>query len=202
MEIQSTQISWPTTQAFVYDVFSTLRNLGLSCKSATLLTSHIALSTGWGRKVYDYNFAGMKAGTSRVCDGSASATYNPYSCLWGSEFINGVRVDALMPFRSYTSLESGLSAIIKNLQSARYAKAYDYLLAGNPEYFRQVGKDGWYTVSPDTMYSEMSRFYVGVMNYLNLPRGCPDSFASPALPLVLIAVSAVGLWYLITRVIK
>lgn len=146
--VDSKLTSWPTPKAFTIDVVLAGMRLGLTVQSSMLLCAHIALSTGWGKACHNWNLAGMKV-TPRQ-----EATL-PYAELRGFEWRNGKNVYAVMKWRVFDSLDAGLAAVLALLHAPRYKSALALLLAGDPEYFAEVGRNGWYTADPATTSAGM-----------------------------------------------
>lgn len=173
-------------------------NAGLSKPAAQLIAAHIALSTGWGRAVdSNYILAGIKAGPKDVCYGRPDlAKYANYACLCTFEYDKRGQPEAgcsdctpkgdiprcKHPFRKYNSLTEGLQAVLSLLNASRYAKSKAMLMAGNPEYFAQVGRDGWYTASVEKTSADMRSILKRIQGYTaNLP-----SSVGSVLPLLVI----------------
>jgi len=133
-------VSWPTRAAFVCDLYGALRWQGLEDRPARLLVAHSALSTGWGRAVDNYRLAGIKAREEE-----------PYVEARGCEIVAGVEKCWTMKWRAFATLDEGVAAWLGLLRASRYALAWSLLMAGDVEYFAEVGRRGWYTASPATV---------------------------------------------------
>jgi len=162
-EVPVNKVSWPTPRAFALDVVRGLQSLGLTFKSSKLLCAHLALSTGWGRHADNFRLAGIK------CTDPATQDYTvPRG---GFEYKNGVKVAVPgMKFRSYPTLRAGLKAVLGLLSARMYAPAKSLLLAGDPEYFAEVGRNGWYTAPVAKTSAEM-RACLAAIEKMSLPEG-------------------------------
>lgn len=161
--------SYKSRDQFLVDVYAACQRAGLSAKSARLLTAHAAHSSGYGRKLYNFNLFGIKGAPAGACPTlqerpvdnfpNASAGGNgldwghDFSCLLSWEVVNGKTVRQRMAFRAFYDLVDCIETAINTLKGARYAKTWSYLLVGDVEYFSQLGRDGWYTDSIDSVYS-------------------------------------------------
>lgn len=178
----TTPSEFSSPERFTHAVYGEAIAQGLPPAGAELLTAHVALSTGWGKAAHNYILAGIKAGAKSVCYGGTPPNMN-YVCLCTFEYTasgaaaagcsdcspkNGVP-RCKYPFKAYGSLSEGVAAILATMQASRYTASRAYLLAGNPEYFRQLGKDGWYTANPDTTYASMLKYLAQVRKYLGQP---------------------------------
>lgn len=144
-QVEVVDTSWLSPEQFSADVVGAFVRQGLSEASAQLLAAHVALSTGWGKKCHNWSLAGIKA-TSEDQD---------YVVLTGFENEGGTNVYSSMKWRAYQTLDEGAAAVVGLLQQERYAPAWQLLQAGDPEYFAEVGRDGWYTANPDSTAAEM-----------------------------------------------
>ncbi len=137
-QVAVNKISWPSRTAFVTDLVGVFQQLGLGFSSAQILTAHIALSTGWGKAADNYRLAGIKY----------NASCPNYTVVQGFENVGGQKVYSDMKWCAYDSLLEGAQAMLDLLQKPRYATSWKMLQNGDPEYFAQVGRDGWYTADP------------------------------------------------------
>lgn len=159
-EVPVVDTSWSNSEEFAEDVVDAFIRQGLSERSAFLLAAHVALSTGWGKKCHNWSLAGIKASENQ-----------PYVILTGFEYEDGTNVYSKMKWRAFNSLDEGAAAVIGLLRQPRYASAWSMLQAGNPEYFAEVGRNGWYTASPESTAAEMSRRYNQIVKWLGTPAG-------------------------------
>lgn len=174
--VSTIPVSYTDPARFSRDVYAAFRHLGLSPNSALILTAHVALSTGWGKSMDNYMLTGIKAGNACVCSGTCLPSYSgPYICKKGFEYINGKKVDAVMPFRAYKTLDEGAAATLSLLKSSRYAKSYAFLMAGDTRYFRQLGADGWYTADPSEVESGCLSRMKTIAKYLGTSTSTPSS---------------------------
>lgn len=184
------KIAYSDPKAFAIDVYKACLRLNLPPKAAILLTSHICLSTGYGRSVDNWRLAGIKAGNACVCAGTCAATYaGDYTCASGFEYVNGVRVDSIMPFRSYRTLDEGLAAVIALLKGSRYVRSWSYLMAGDQNYYAQLGRDGWYTASTTSVDASCRSIQKHVEAYVVGIK--PDNFfRNASLAVLVVGISA------------
>ena len=151
-QVPINKISWPTREAFVRDVHPAIMRLGLGPTAASILTAHIALSTGWGKAADNYRLAGIKA----------SSEDQNYTVVSGTEYKNGIETPKTpMKWRSFNSLDEGVAAVVGLLRRectpgrlGCYASSWAYLTAGSTDYFRQLGADGWYTAPPNVVAAD------------------------------------------------
>lgn len=179
--VKNTAFSNPAT--FARAVYGAFRRQGQPRSAALLLTAHVAVSTGWGRGLYNWILAGIKAGPSGACYGTAPVTYSgDYVCLCTFERTgsgnwaqgcsdcspkNGIP-RCRHPFRAYTSIDAGAAGMLGVLSQSRYARSRALLSAGDQRYFAQVGVDGWYTAPISTTSAAMQRSLIQIKKYLNL----------------------------------
>lgn len=185
MQTEAILTNWTDRTAFANDVYNAFVRIGLPPQAAELFTAHSALSTGWGKSVYNWNLAGLK-----LCAG-CDYTYDWHYAL-GSEVVEGTETEKMqMQWRSFNSIDEGVAALWANLQNSRYDSARALLLAGDPEYFAEVGRNGWYTADPNQMKAEMS----SNLDYIRGVLGTGGTVeAGGLLTGVLVAV---GVWYLL-----
>jgi len=151
-------LSWNSFKGkedFTIKVYNAAIKFGLSPASAKLITAFTAHETGWGKRVMNYNLAGIKAG-----DGWKKRRY--YTSVLSDECVpcrKGLKPSNKCPkgkcierrpryFRAYRSFVDGVRGVLQVLSRKRYAKSRALLLSGDPMFFRQLGRDGWYTASP------------------------------------------------------
>lgn len=177
-EVALQKIDFGGARSFTGTVYEGLRP-HLGDAGARILTAHVALSTGWGKSVLNYNLAGMKASPSW------RAT-KPFAVARGCECVAGLMNNAdpncgcssgkgqkytMTYWRAYNSFSDGVDSLVATLRAPRYASSWNMLLQGNTEYFAQVGRDGWYTADPTKVKTSMLRFYKQVNNYLGAADG-------------------------------
>jgi len=170
--------SWSDAETFAGDVVDAFLRQGLSQKSAFLLTAHVALSTGWGKKCHNWSLAGIKATESQ-----------PYVVLTGFENESGTHVYGAMKWRAFNTIDEGAAAVIGLLKVPRYASAWFMLQAGDTNYFAEVGRNGWYTDPPESTAAEMRSRLKQIIDWL----GIPDDSAFGGL--FWAAAGAFLLWY-------
>lgn len=149
MQVAAVLTNWADHTAFAEDVYAAFVRIGLPSQAAALFTAHSALSTGWGKSVYNWNLAGLK-----LCAGCEDQ-YN-WTELLGSEDPTGQAAKMPMKWRAFNTIDDGVTALWKNLEASRYDSARAMLLAGDLEYFAEVGRNGWYAASPAQMKTEMT----------------------------------------------
>lgn len=156
------KISWSSREQFVRDVFAAATAVGLRPAAAELVVAHAALSSGWGRAADNFRLWGIK---------SVSES-DDYTIVSGTEIINGVETPKTpMKWRAFSSLQESVAAFLKLIQVARYSSAYAMLQAGDPEYFAEVGRNGWYTADPAVVKANcLTR-----LSYIQKVLGSPDS---------------------------
>jgi hypothetical protein len=182
-------VSWPTRAAFIADVSGAFMRQGLAPASAAILTAHVALSTGWGKAADNYRLAGIK-----LCSGCENQ-YD-YTVVSGTEVVNGVETPKTpMKWRSFSTLDEGAAAVVGLLRQPRYASAWAMLQAGDPEYFAEVGRNGWYTASTAQMKAEMSVNLAAITKQL----GITPAVGSDLSGLLLFGGVAWLTWWLLKR---
>jgi flagellum-specific peptidoglycan hydrolase FlgJ len=198
--VAATKINFGGSKNFALSIHASLQRAGLSDAAARLLTAHIALSTGWGKSVDNYRLAGVKADATwraskpyvvaKSCECKAGYPNDPsskYQCASGT----GQKCSS-MYWRAYNTLDDAARDLVNLLRQSRYASAYAYLVAGDPEYFAQVGRDGWYTADTAKTKASMVKNLNTINGYLG---GASDSGG------LLTAALIVGaIWYYKTHV--
>ena len=135
-----THITW--NQA--YDAITTA---GVCDKGALLLTAQWALETDRGRKMYRYNFAGIKG----------SGPEGIYCLLRTVEIKKGKRVRIYQRFRAYSVMQLGADDFVKVLKET-FPRSYAAACEGNVrKYTRTLKEEGYYTSSPWTYESALRR---------------------------------------------
>lgn len=115
--------------AFVATMLDTLGRKGLTPESSILFTAHVARETGWGKAIWNNNIGNIKTG---------SRLKGPY--FWMTD----ARKERDR-YRSYDTLDDGLEddlALIRDLP--RYQDAWAMLQNGDPNWYGQLGLDGYY----------------------------------------------------------
>lgn len=121
-----------------------------SIASLALLWAQWALETGRGKAIHCFNFGNIKA----VANGPCDWTY--YRC---NEIIGGkvVWFDPPHPascFRAYrTSVDGAYDYICFLAKKARYAKAWQQVIAGNPSAFSHELKVAGYYTADEGLYT-------------------------------------------------
>ena len=146
----TTPTSWTDHAKFARDVYAAFVRVGVPPVAAELFTAHSSLSTGWGKSVFNWNLAGMK-----LCSGCEDR-YDWHYALGAEEKDGVLQPKTQMKWRSFTSIDDGVRALWGNLQAARYASALAMILAGDTEYFAEVGRNGWYSAKPAEMKAQMT----------------------------------------------
>lgn len=197
-EVTAQKTDFGGSRGFTEAVYGAFMRAGLSDAAARILTAHSVLSTNWGKGVHNYNLAGLKASSSwrsarsyaitRGCECRAGLpdTGDP-SCVCGPG--EGQYYLSAVYWRAYNSLDEAAADFVAALQQSRYSQSYAMLLAGDTEYFAQVGRDGWYTADPAQVKSLALGRLKTVNEYLGEPSG-----GSGLLTLAIVAAVA---WYLL-----
>lgn len=182
-KVEVKRVSWSTPEAFARDVVVAFRSAGLSLGSAMLLAAHAALSTGWGGRskggLPNFMLSGIKAT-------SESQTYIE---LGGFEVVNGREVRGMMKWRAFSSLAESAGAMVRQLQVKRYKTAWDLLQAGNPDYFEEVGRCGWYTADVESTGRQMRRALAQIQQWM---AAAPSS---SGVVVLLLAAAGAALFY-------
>jgi len=192
-EVPAQKIDFGGSKGFALAVHAALMRAGLADAPARLLTAHTALSTGWGKSVDNYRLAGVKADATwraskpyvvaQSCEcavGYANDPSSKYQCAAGT----GQKCST-MYWRAYNTLDEAAKDLLATVRQARFSNAYALLLAGNVDYFAQVGRDGWYTADPATVKASAVKILATINDYL----GEADDDIGP-----LVLIGAV-LWY-------
>lgn len=194
-EVPSRTVDYGGSTGFIKAVYASYRRHGLPDGAARLLAAHASLSSGYGKKAHNYNLQGMKANASWRAS-------RAYTMLRGCECVDGLpdvgdancqcgpgkgQRYSTMYWRAFDTIDDATASVLATLRGVRYQQAYVMLLRGDPEYFAQVGRDGWYSADPTQTKTNMLRFYGVVNKTLGVP-----SDGNALGPLVL--VGAV-LWY-------
>jgi hypothetical protein len=209
-EVPIVKISYTDRGRFARDVYSAAIYNGLSPEAAIVLTAHVAGSTGWGKAVDNWRLAGMKADATW----RASKDYTVVSgceCVEGYDNVYDGSCEcdtgygqrySKMYWRSFPDLNASMASLLSLLQQSRYASAYALLLQGDPEYLAEVGRNGWYTASPDKVKSGYSAHIPKIREYVGQAEVAAEDGDSGGLGVAgIIAVAAGGyvLYKLITR---
>jgi hypothetical protein len=146
----TTPTSWTDHAKFARDVYAAFVRVGVPPVAAELFTAHSSLSTGWGKSVFNWNLAGMK-----LCSGCEDR-YDWHYALGAEEKDGVLQPKTQMRWRSFNSIDEGVRALWGNLQATRYNSARALILAGDTEYFAEVGRNGWYSAKPAEMKAQMT----------------------------------------------
>jgi len=205
-----------TRARFTHAVYNEAIRQGVSPVGAVLLTSHFALSTGFGNGAWNYMLAGVKVPNAKaVCNGTAPAPAYDFMCLCTSEKGRDGRwlpgcTDQCPPkhgrgrcrhaFRSAKSLSDGVSRVLKTMQNSRYTQLRAYLAAGSREYYRELCRAGWYTGcipsvsnpnAAEKKYRDFLAHEKAVRKYLGQAASPPPSGGG----IFFAALGLVGAWY-------
>ena len=170
-------VSYTSRETFTRDLVAAGQRQGLSLGSAAVLTAHIALSTNWGKKMDNYRVAGMKAGAewratrpytvAEACECKAGLPNRSDSrCICAEGYGQSYEKSY---WRAYESLDAAVADMLSTLRGSRYSASYQLLQAADPEYFAQVGRDGWYTADPKQLKTLMSAHLEKIYGYLGAP---------------------------------
>ena len=126
-----------------------------SPEAVALALAHTALETGRGKKMHNYNFGHLTKSKEFPGD---------FYLLQIKEQIKpGIWKLMDMKFRAYSSPLAGASDYIDFLStqnSGRYAKAYEYLLLGEPENFvTELHKQRYFTANPGPYINSVVSLY-------------------------------------------
>lgn len=120
-----------------------LASPALTKEGLGILYAHFAGETSKGVHCYNWNLGNVKHYKGSPRD------YIALKGVW--EIVNGKRVELAQSdpgswFQAFTSLDDGMSSFIQRKQTGRYAGAWPYVLAGDPEgYARALREKGYYT---------------------------------------------------------
>jgi len=200
--------SFSTFEAFVRAIHGAALQEGLSDRSARLLTAFSAHETGGGLSMWNYNIGNAKVYkwwmdnnkpyytlTSCECrtDQSADDSY----CQKNSSNVcrTGQHKRATSSFwQSYSSPREGVQAFLRQLKVSKYRQSDQYMRSGNPEFFRQLARDGWYPESPEVGYSKSLKW----LNKINTLLGGAPLVASNG-SLASIALIGFAAYFLLKR---
>jgi hypothetical protein len=76
-----------------------------------------------------------------------------------------------MYWRAYSSLDEGAHAFLAAVQQPRYRNAYQLLLAGDTEYFAEIGRAGWYSADPAEVKAGAEKRLATINDWLGEPEG-------------------------------
>lgn len=165
-EVELNWVKFDSKADFVAQVCGAALELEMIDAAAEILTAQAAHETDWGRRTMNWNLAGVKANRTwqAIRDYCVVGTKECVPCMAGEEpsaecppgqimkVVNGVA------WRAFDSATEGVNGVLTVLGYSRYAKSKSLLLAGNTDFFKQLGADGWYTASPDVYHqSSMHR---------------------------------------------
>jgi hypothetical protein len=124
------------------------------------VTAHAALSTGYGRSIlsrYVHNAFGIKGTNKETWPG-------PVIRSMTTEYENGVPYREWAIWRVYESYDGVVSDHLKMLtrEGSRYANAAKKLRSGDLDYMAQLGRDGWYTDTPEKINAE----WLAILHYV------------------------------------
>lgn len=125
--------------AFVHTMVPLLQRHGLTHDQAVLFAAHIARETGWGRWIHRNNVGNIKAGFGWT----------------GESFFLTDRYGFHSLYRAYPTPDAGIEdnlALVRN--APRYRKSWSMLLSVNPNWYGQLGLDGYYERPPDPVNSD------------------------------------------------
>jgi hypothetical protein len=120
--------------AFVHTMVPALMGRGLSHESAMLFTAHAARETGWGKAIWNNNIGNIKIG---------STLRGPWFWMTDARKFTD-------KYRAYDTIDDGLDddlSLVRN--STRYRKSWAMLQTGDPNWYGQLGLDGYYEGPPD-----------------------------------------------------
>lgn len=116
-----------------------ITNQDLSDTAWPIILSQWALETGWGKSMYNYNYAGIKD-AGQTGEFYNSPTYEGHGAS---------RVRVIQPFCSWPTCEDGAEGYLR-LLFKRYQKALEAAANGDPAgYAHELKKAGYYTASEE-----------------------------------------------------
>lgn len=114
---------------FVQTIVAGLMGIGLSFDQALLFTAHLARETGWGQYTWNNNFGNIKG-------------QNPDT---GNYYVLTDRLGFTDRYRAYSDVASGLGGAVGLIRDRpRYQGAWAKLLAVDPDWYSQLGIEGYY----------------------------------------------------------
>lgn len=141
----ATRIRFSDRADFVAQVSAAVRRvapeLGMSSSPTdAFVTAHAALSSGYGRAVWDWNLWGIKAGRTWRGPTWTSET---------TEYVGGViPVRETARWRSYPTPDDAVRDYFRLLSVSRYRSSIAALRAGDEQFMYLLGTEGWYTAAP------------------------------------------------------
>ena len=109
-----------------------------------ILTAQFALESGWGKHARGWNLGGIHAGSA-----------------WNGPYFNSTDASRPTKFCAFRDLEDFVeSGYFRFLSFGRYAKSKALLLAGDLDFYAQLGRDGYYEATPES-------YKAGSINRLN-----------------------------------
>jgi hypothetical protein len=119
---------------FVRYLRAALTNIGFTHSQALLFIAHKARESGYGKSIWNYNFGNIKTG---------SPVRGPY--FWMTD-----RRGFRDKYRAYDTPEDGIWNNVDLVRRAkRYRKSWSMLTAEDPNWYGQLGLDGYYEGPPD-----------------------------------------------------
>jgi hypothetical protein len=113
---------------FARYVVGLLAQRGITGEAAVLFTAHVCRETGSGASIFDYNFGNL----------GAAAWSGPWY------YVNGAGSGR---FRAYPTADAGIDdaiGFIRDRNGGRYARAWAMMMAGDEQWYRELGLAGYY----------------------------------------------------------
>lgn len=120
--------------AFIRYVVGALMQIEFTQEQALLFATHKARESGWGKFIWNNNFGNIKTG---------SPVRGPWFWMTDARKFRD-------KYRAYDTPEDGIADNVNLVKkSRRYQKSWALLMAGNPNWYGQLGLDGYYEGPPD-----------------------------------------------------
>lgn len=134
--------------------------------AAVFVTSHAALSCGWGRSILmakSWNMWGIKARADWPGPYVVTETAKEYRD--GVPYYVGVT-----KWKVFPGPDGAVDAYFRHVMGTpRYVRSAAMLRAGNDDYMAQLGRDGWYTNTPEHVSGEWKSVARRVRQMLGTP---------------------------------
>ena len=189
-EVAAAQVRWSSQRAWATELRAALMRAGLSEDAAMIAMAHSALSCGAlnhpAPEMWNRIFWGIKSWTDR----------QNFVRLYGNEEKDSKPTPrSLMRWVSSETTDEAVKLYLSVLRGAklpsgtlRYSRSLAFLQAGSPNYFAQLGADGWYTASPTRMDIQMRGYWRTLRQMFGLDA------SGFVLVSVLLAITAAAAW--------
>lgn len=164
MQIKRVTKYYDSALAFLLKAFHTAREAGYDDRVSLLLSGKACHETGW--HPHCNSPGNVKTGRKWIRDGKDYYTMTAPECVPGTPQspmceAGEKTVNVGATWRAYDSLTAGMRGIVEYLHeqaSGRYKHAIPMLMAGNPEYFHELGRVGYYTGDKGIYYHRSAGF--------------------------------------------